>query len=129
MTSELEQDLAGRVAGCGLRHRLNYFFAYAFLVVGVVASAWATVAVAAGTQNPSLNAVLAALPGVSVMVLSTFKFSDRADWWSKKGQRLDGLRRGLRDERRQVDEVSRELTAFLQEHSERWPSFGQAPGG
>jgi hypothetical protein len=66
---------------------------------------------------------------VSVMVLSTFKFSDRADWWSKKGQRLDGLRRGLRDERRQVDEVSRELTAFLQEHSERWPSFGQAPGG
>lgn len=117
------------VVGCGLRHRANYFFGYVLLLVGVGASAWATIAVASGNQNSVENSVLAALPGISVMVLSTFKFLDRADWWNDKRRKLESLYRGLRDEYRPVDQVSKELTEFLDEHNAKWPSFGRAPEG
>jgi hypothetical protein len=123
----LEKDLVERMSGSRSRARTNYFAAYFSLVIAVVASALGTISVAAGGLWPAVNAVLAALPGIITLILVTFRFEARSDWWWQKYHGLDALYRGLRDEKRPNEIISKELSAFLQAHNAKWPSFGEPP--
>src|SRR5436190_24063384 len=74
--------------------RSNYYSAYLFLGVAVIASAVASIAVAAKVEwNDVTKAALAALPGIVVLVMTTFRFDARAEWWWARRHGMDALRR------------------------------------
>jgi hypothetical protein len=120
-------DLTERQAGCSRRARLNYFAAYVAFAIAVIASATAAIVVAIGTDSRVPVAILAALPGIVVGAMSTFRFESRADWWYRKYHGMDGFIRALTYEGKSDAEVSRELTDFLTKLEAVWPSFGKAP--
>jgi hypothetical protein len=129
LTEELAQDIERRVAGCVFRARANYFFAYLLLTVAVVASAGSAISVAAGGFTPEFNAIFAALSGIIVLALSTFRFEGRAEWWFTMHHGLDALYRGLKYEGRKAPDISRELTTLIVELERKWPGFGKPPSG
>jgi hypothetical protein len=122
------EDLKHRYEGCRWRARVNYFAAYLFVIVAVSSSAAATLSVAIGMWPKAVNAVLAALPGVMVLVNRQFKFEERAKWWFEKFYGIEALYRGLVREGRNEAEISKELTQMSKTLGERWPGFGATPG-
>ncbi|MCL5999081.1 MAG: hypothetical protein M1546_23920 [Chloroflexi bacterium] len=125
----LLEDLEKRIKGCARRSRLNYFMAYTLLVIGVLGSISATILVALGIGAKEIVAVLAALPTISVLVMNTFRFEARADWWEQKRAGMDALWRSLQYEKKPEDEVSKALTAFLDRHEKAWPTFRKLETG
>jgi len=123
----LGDDLRIRANGCARVARANYYAAYVFLAIGVVASAWASIAIASGNGSKELNAALAAVSGVIVLVTNTFKFAPKSDWWWAKYHRLDALHRRLTFEDGQPKDVSRELSAVVRDLEKVWPGFGSPP--
>jgi hypothetical protein len=99
------------------------------LLVGVVASAAATIAVGTGSLTKEINATLAAIPGIIAAVLNTFKFEARARWWWKKHSRFQQAVYPLQHEGADEKVISQELSKFLIQHEEEWPSFGKPPSG
>jgi hypothetical protein len=109
--------------------RANYYSAYFFLGVAVIASAVASIAVAARANwDDAFKAALAAVPGIVVFVMATFRFDARAEWWWRRYHGIDKLRRELEYENRQEDEVNKELTAFIENQDAAWPGFGSPSG-
>lgn len=123
----LADDLIERISGCRRNARGNYFVAYFFLCVAVAASATATISVAAGSFPKELNAALAALPGIILLVTTTFKFEARSGWWWDKYYGLDALYRELKYEAASESDISKKMTEFLSAHGKTWPSFGKPP--
>src|SRR5262245_28627789 len=125
---KLEDDLAERISGCRRNARANYFAEYFFLCIAVAASATATISVAADSSFPKeLNAALAALPGIILLLTSTFKFEARSGWWWDKYYGLDQLYRELKYEDASESDISKKMTEFLSAHGKSWPSFGKPP--
>ena len=127
MTQSFADDLRQRYEACRLRGRLNYAAAYFFLLLAVASSGVATLSVAAEMWPKTINAVLAALPGVAYLVNRQFRFEERARWWFEKFYVIEGLYRGIVREKRDEAEISRELTRQSQTLAARWPGFGEAP--
>src|SRR5210317_1045134 len=84
----LKQDLDRRITASESRAKSNYIVAYLVIALGVVSSSAATISVAAQALTPVGNAVIAAIPGICVMILNTFKFEARSRWWWRKNFRL-----------------------------------------
>ena len=122
------EDLKQRYEACRWRGRLNYCAAYLFLILAVSCSAVATLSVAVGLWPKTVNAVLAALPGLMYLANRQFRFEERSKWWFEKFYVIEGLYRGLVRERRDEAEISKELTLQSRTLAARWPSFGEAPG-
>ena len=91
------------------------------------ASAGATIGVAGDNLNKTILAVLAAIPGLMMTMIGTFKFDARADWWWTKHHMMDALDRQLEYEGKNEQTVSENLTTFISRHESAWPSFGKAP--
>lgn len=127
----LQEELAERKESCVCKARGNYFVAYVLLIAGVVASAVTTILVASDNcfLSSEMTAALAALPGIIILAMNTFKFEGRADWWWTKHHGLDALLRGLLYEQRSEAEVSKDLSTFISSIEEKWPSFGKPPSG
>lgn len=125
----LRDDLAARMKGCLHKARANYFFAYVLLAIAVASSVVASIGVASGLLAPAVAALLAAIPGVVLLTIGTFKFEARADWWYGKHHGLDALYRGLVFEGRTAADVSRDLTVLIRDLEKKWPTFGKASGG
>jgi hypothetical protein len=122
-------DLARRIEASEAMGKRNSSAAYGFIAIGVFASAAATISVAAGTLTPAMNAVLAALPGIVVTVLNTFKFEQQSKWWWKKNLMLTKIKAGLQRDGSNATEVEQQATAFLLKHQEDWPGpeFARPP--
>ena len=125
------QDLARRIASSESKAIVNYRIAYLFVILGVLSSVVATISVAAGVLTPVINATLAALPGIIVMILNTFKFESRSKWWWTKNFRLIDLQSELEQEPARESEIKKKMANFLLEHSKEWPcfDFGRPPIG
>jgi hypothetical protein len=125
----LHDELAAKCTDSIRIARANYYCAYFLLGVAVVASAAASIAVAADLDwKNATKATLAALPGIVVLVMTTFRFDARAQWWWARHHAMDALRRELEYEARSPADVNKDLTAFIKEHDGRWPGFGNPPG-
>jgi hypothetical protein len=131
LAQDLAQDMKRRLGGCVCRARINYFFAYLLLTVAVTASAASAIAIADAAIDWSreAKAVLAALSGIIVLALSTFRFEARAEWWFTMHHGLDALYRGLTYEGMEVAVASRALTTLIAELEKKWPGFGKPPSG
>jgi len=121
------QDLKRRYEACRWRGRLNYCAAYLFLILAVSSSAAATLSVAVAIWSKTVNAVLAALPGVMYLANRQFRFEERSKWWFEKFYAIESLYRGLVHEGRDKAEISRELTEQSKVLLGRWPGFGMKP--
>ena len=95
----------------------NYYSEYVFLAISVIATASATISVAAGTLTKEINAILAALPGITLLITKTFQFESRSNWWWKRYQVYDSLYRELKYEGVKAEEVSKKITS-IQENTE-----------
>jgi hypothetical protein len=128
---ECKQDLDTRIKGSAAGGNINKMFANVFVAIGVCASAITTISVAAGTLTPFMNAVLAALPGIVVMVLKTFKFEQRSRWWWEKYHGVLDIKAGLLPDGSNEREINRQLAKFLTEHHKKWTDldlgFGNPP--
>ena len=120
-------DLQKRYEACRLRGRVNYTMAYVMFICAVASSAVATLSIAAEYFDKSVNATLAALPGIIYLANRQFRFEERAKWWFDKFYVIESLHRGLLRERRDESEISRELTRQSKELAARWPGFGEVP--
>jgi hypothetical protein len=111
--------------------RVNYWLAYALLAIAVVSGSASSILVAAGTEGWSdeQKAALAAVPGIIAVVLATFKFSVRAEWWWDKFHGLDALYRALTFEVQTEHDVSIRLSEFITAVNKKWPGFGDSPSG
>ena len=120
-------DLRFRYEACRWRGRINYCASYILLLAAVLSSAVATLSVAAELWPKTVNAVLAALPGVMYLANRQFRFEQKAQWWFQKFYVIEGLYRGLVREMRDEAEVSKDLTLKSRELAASWPGFGEAP--
>ena len=125
----LKEDLNARVIACRRTARSNYYAAYILLVIGVGASTAASIMAGTDSSARTLTAVLAAVPGILVLVTNTFKFAARAEWWWTKHHRIDALYRKLLYENASEPEVSQELTRVDTALENSWPGFGGPPAG
>ena len=121
--SELATELKRRVDGCRARALGNYWTAYVLIGGALVCSVAGSISAASDMLHKAATAVLALIPGIVVLVISTFRFEERAKWWWEKHASLDALYRGLRYEKRDEAEVSEALTATVQELNKKWPSL------
>ena len=121
----LDEDLLRRVSGCRRKALTNYYAEYVFLAISVVASAAATISVAAGGLTKEINAILAAIPGIVLLITSTFRFESRSDWWWKKYEVLESLYRELKFEGATEEQVSKKVSAFAKEFGDTWVRFGK----
>lgn len=127
MTKSLKKDLDERIRFSQRRASQNYWAAYIFLAIAVGASAIATISVAAEGLNKEVNAVLAAIPAIIVGVNKAFPWEARSYWWRDKAISLEAFQRALTIDNRPDTEVNKEMTAFLIEHTKKWPGAGQPP--
>ncbi|MFA5019290.1 MAG: hypothetical protein WC504_17195 [Methylobacter sp.] len=125
----LDEDLARRVSGCRKKALLNYYAEYVFLAISVIASTAATISVASGGLTKEINAILAALPGIVLLITNTFRFESRSDLWWKKYEVFDSLYRELKYEGVKEEEVSKKMSALLKEYGDKWVRFGKPPSG
>lgn len=127
----LEVDIEKRMAGCVWMARVNYWLAYGLLAIAVAASSASSILVAAASARwtNEQKAVLAAVPGVIAIVMATFRFAARAEWWWEKFHGLDSLYRSLKFEGQKDAEVSKALSQFVAAINKKWPGFGDAPSG
>ena len=127
----LADDIGKRMSGCVWMARINYWLAYGLLAIAVVSSSASSILVAAGSDQwtAEQKAALAAVPGIIAVVVATFKFAVRAEWWWGKFPGLDSLYRSLKFEGKNEHEVSKELSQFIAAINKKWPGFGDAPSG
>lgn len=122
-TENFADDLKKRYESCRLYGRLNYYAVYFFLVCAVTSSALATLSIAAELWGKSVNATLAAMPGIIYLVNKQFRFDERSKWWFEKFYAIEGLYRGLVREGKGEAEISKALSLSSKELAARWPGF------
>jgi len=125
--TDLAQEIARRSARADELARRYNFAAYTLLALAVGASAVASISVAAGRLSPVSNAMLTAVPGIVVLVNSTFRFDEKARYYFQRRVSLDAL--GLRLRHESEDVIAKELAVFIVADQGKYPSFGPLPGG
>lgn len=124
-----EQKLAREVAHYLRLARSNYFTVWALYVVSVGASVLATVFAAMGYQNKITFAIVAATPGIVLLVNNTFKFSARSQWHYEKKRKLDSLLRLSEAGAKATSpaEVAEKWNRIDEEMDLTWPGWGELP--
>jgi hypothetical protein len=100
----------------------DFNVAQGLLWLGIIASAIGSLA--AGGVIPlhkAVTAVIAALPGVVLLIDKTFKHSARSAWHAVYGTRLRVLDRRLRDEQAEVKDVAVDLGKLETEMQNLFP--------
>lgn len=126
---KLIEDYESRMAGCKKKKITNERVANSLYIVSFIASAVATVFVAAGAGPKELVAVLAAIPAIVTLALSIFKPDGRSQWWAAKYGKLDDLVRAIKYEKMSESDASKALTSFLETHEPKYPGLGSPASG
>lgn len=98
MAEDLEAEITEALAEHARWQSHDFVFAQVLLWLGITASAISAL-YAAGVVDmwKWLGAVIAAIPGVVIVVDKTFKYSARSSWHAMYGASLRALKRDLRD--------------------------------
>lgn len=121
---ELIRNLEHRITGCAKRNRRNYYTAFGLLTIAVATSAGTSIAIAIDQLPKSLIAVLAATPGIFILINTTFRFEERSRWYWRKRTRLEVLLRRYKFENMPAADVSRFWNEIDEEMFNEWPGFG-----
>jgi hypothetical protein len=100
---------------------VNFVVAQTSYWVAIASSFGSAIAISIDNLPKIFIAVLAAIPGVVILVESTFRYSQRADWHSLYSQKLRGLIRQLKFEVNKIEEISKNLSDLEAEMEGRTP--------
>lgn len=120
----LIQDYKSRKDGCRKKAEFNGRVATSLYISAFIASAAATIFAAIGSLPKEVVMVVAAVPGIVALALSTFKPDARSQWWWAKYAMLDDLLQAMEYENKRDSEASKELREFLKIHEAKYPGFG-----
>ena len=127
METEIEQraELQKRLVEYRLRNekwgRISFYIAQAFAWLVVLGSFAASVLSAGLVLNRIGLAVVAAIPGIVIVVDRTFAFARRAQWHNVLGARVERIENSLRFEGKSVHDASKELSGLLEAMHELYP--------
>ena len=127
MYEDIAKALASDVKKYGLLGMFNYVTAYTVLFIALVGSAGGVITALKLPSHPILTAILAALPGLALVVNQSFVFDLRAAWHLEKKRRLAALLRLVQVgavERRDAAVEWNKLDAAM---DAKWPGFGRLP--
>ncbi|WP_152971620.1 hypothetical protein [Xanthomonas arboricola] len=122
-----------RIRGCAKRNRRNYYAASFLLTMAVGTSALTAIAVALDQMPKSVIAALASLPGIFVLVNTTFRFEERSRWYWRKRTRLEVVCRQHKFQGLSKEDASKKWNEIDEEMFGEWPGLGagqigSAPG-
>jgi hypothetical protein len=124
----LEEDLTAKEKGSRKVAKRLGFFANVMYALILLSSSTATI-LAALSLPDELVAVVAALPGVITVWLSTFKPDAKSQWWWSKWSKLDEVLGALRYQRKNEADVQEEWNSFIRNHENKYPGSGRPPIG
>ncbi len=136
MPSPLEDELSSTISDCARWARRNDIVAHAVFAVSVFGSLAATV-LAAGelgktllgdTGNRVATAVLAAIPGLMLLINNTLRFEERTKWFWRKARIAERYFRKVRDGAPDAAALSDAYSAECERLEAEWPAFGSSPG-
>lgn len=126
MSDLFEAELKQIIEDCQRWARRNYIFAHTVFVVSVLGSFIAAV-LASGelgkewlgdSGNKAATAILAALPGLMLLLNNTLRFEDRTKWFWRK----------VRDTGEGVSELSKSFSEESEKLEAEWLALGSSPG-
>lgn len=117
---ELESHLKERISHYNRLATANYYAAYACIFIAAIASFGASISIAGEFFSKPILAIMTALPGGLLLLNSTFKFLTRSDWHRRKAYKLQELLHAMKFEKRQIRDVSQELTKVNVEMLKEW---------
>ena len=124
----LTTDLIGEIEQ-GIEHHARWYsrdftLAQSILWIGILASAGsALIAAEVFDLEKWKGALIAAIPGVVIVVDKSFKFAARASWHSIFRTSLKGLRRDIRDNGMPHPEVAAKLSKLEEDMEKLFPSL------
>ncbi|MCE4073569.1 MULTISPECIES: hypothetical protein [Pseudomonas] len=121
------KSLEHRVKGCAKRNRRNYYAAFFLLAASVLFSVGTAIAVAVDSLPKAVVASLASIPGVFILINTTFRFEERSRWYWRKRTKLESILRRLKFEGLEVAEASKLWNQIDESMFEEWPGFGAGP--
>lgn len=125
--SNLIDSIEYRIRGCAKRNRRNYYAAFCLLILAVAASAATAIAVAIDQMPRPLIAALASLPGIFILINTTFRFEERSRWYWRKRTRLEIVCRQHKFEGLPEEDASKKWNEIDEEMFSEWPGFGSGP--
>ena len=129
MHDSLERELGQAIEECSALAKRNYVYAHLVFIVSVVGSFGATVLVASGLEYKLAAAIMAALPGLALLVNNTLRFEERTRWFWRKARMAEGYHRAIRDAGDpQAGPLSRQYSEVCRQLEAEWPAFGSVPG-
>jgi hypothetical protein len=105
----------------------NQQAAFAVFALAVLAILAATILSTRDDVKPWIRALVAASPGMMLLINSTFRFEAKSRWHWEKTRGYEELLRALTIEQMPPQEVSRKLSKLDQRMDEKWISFGHLP--
>lgn len=127
LSNPLADQLAAETALLIRMGRKNYRAIYIASVLAVLSSFFTSIGIAGDWLMHEIHPVLAALPGIAIVLADRFKFEAKAGWYWGKYYALDEVLSGLRFEGMSEQEASRARCRVNKEWEPRWPGFGAAP--
>jgi hypothetical protein len=106
-----------------MRHQAwDFRKAQILLWLGILASVTASLTAAGAFDLEAWqSAVIAAIPAAAIIVDKTFKYAARSSWHALYAVKLRGLRRLLRDQKKEAEQVSEWLDALETEMHNLFP--------
>jgi hypothetical protein len=126
----LREELEAGLEYAAMWARRNYFYAHLTFGLVVIASFGSAVIIATdlSVQYKWIPTLVAALPGVAVLINSTLKFEQRALWFYRRKVKCESLLYALRFEDVPEAEISKRWSEFCVKSEDDWPGFGELPG-
>lgn len=136
MNDPLESELKRTIEDCQWWAQRNYILAHLVFVVSVLGSFIAAV-LASGDlgakwfgepANKAAVSILAALPGLMLLINNTLRFEDRTKWFWRKARLAERYYRQVRDSGQGISKLSLEFSKECEKLEAEWPAFGSTPG-
>lgn len=126
---KLEEDLSTRAESCKQKAEVLARWANVLYFSVVMSSATAAVAAAISVSPAEVVTVIAALPGIFTLGLTTFKPDAKSQWWWAKWSKLDELIGALRYDGKSDSDAYKEWNKFIRAHETKYPGWGTPPPG
>lgn len=114
LVNYLEKEIDQHQSAC----RIKNVLAQLLFLITIVFSALALINTGFDWFNPKELSIIAAIPGIILIVSNTFKFEARSKWNKLKQRKLEGLLNKLKFENVSVTEISKEMREELEKLDE-----------
>jgi|SRR6266853_1237889 len=129
--TELQAELGNIANRLKWKGKRNYIFAYTLYCAAGLSSAIATIwtaALAASKTSPNLwTAILAAVPGLAVVLNETLKPEQKGRWCYEKRVAVNAMLRSSKYAGKPDSEIVVEWNELEIKMEQEWPRFGSAP--